>query len=206
MIIYSADIKDFDDEFFNASINNCPEHKMEFLHNSRNLTTKRESILAWSIVSCLCDIDVKKIINNKQGKPFIQDSDKYFSISHSNGKVVVATGKTQVGIDIEFNNIPSDGLIERVLSENEIKVLKNSDDTAVIFTRFWTLRESLTKLKGESIFDNLRNLDFSEFINLDKFSIYDRYFKFFSIDNYSVSVCFEKDDEVVLKKITQVDF
>ena len=206
MTIYYSDIENFDDEFFSSSTAYYPEKKKHSMLNSKNETAKRESILAWRIVSEFCK-GKGEVLENEHGKPYFEKGGSFFSISHSVGKVIVAVDEHEVGADIQKIRHASDEVARRVLSENEIEVCSKSADKAFCFTKFWTLRECYTKFYGTSITQNLNSLDFSKFLDDESFSYKDLFFYSVKRGDFSVSVCSENSlDEIVFRQVNQTDF
>lgn len=120
---------------------------------------------------------------NEHDKPFIhQHPDIHFNISHCRHAVACAvsapplapdtpltphtpltpdtpdTPNTPVGIDIECTGRYKDGIAEYTCSAEELHTIRTSDDPDLAFTRLWTMKESLLKLIGTGITDNLKNI------------------------------------------------
>lgn len=81
----------------------------------------------------------------------------HFNISHSYDLIGLATGALEQGIDIESVRMQRmrDTLIRRVFGDKEYALYEAMDsleEKAYFFTQQWTLRESLIKLTGKSIF------------------------------------------------------
>jgi 4'-phosphopantetheinyl transferase len=84
------------------------------------------------------------------GKPDILGTHSlHFSMAHSDGVGVVATcAVAPVGVDLEIMS-PHEEVAERVLSENELRVLRAcSGDRAELFLKYWTGKEAFLKLWG----------------------------------------------------------
>jgi 4'-phosphopantetheinyl transferase len=110
------------------------------------------------------------IINiNEKGKPFINDSDIKFNVSHKGDFAVIAVVKnSEVGIDVENldNNIDYFRLIERFFTNEEkmnfTKLRPSSQRT--LFFRIWTMKEAFVKALGQDMvkFFNRFSVRFSE--------------------------------------------
>ena len=137
------------------------------------------------------DIVIKK---NEYGKPFIEDIDIYFNVSHSGHWVVGAIDKKPIGIDIE--EIKERGykkLAKRFFTEDENNYILEEDSLNRFF-RIWTMKESYIKTdgRGMSIPLNTYSIKFdSELITVDtKNELKDCLFKEYNIDEkYKLSVC-----------------
>lgn len=94
------------------------------------------------------------------GKPYIKARpDVHFNISHSHNSVVCIFSDSPVGIDIEHCRRITNTLISKVCSEEDIIHIKNSPCPEMEFCKLWTVKEAVAKLKGESVFDNIRDLN-----------------------------------------------
>ena len=73
--------------------------------------------------------DIKKIefIYNEFGKPYLKDSNLYFSLSHSNGIVALTISKEEVGLDIELIKEVKDNLARRIMNDDEYNLYQSLD-------------------------------------------------------------------------------
>ena len=112
---------------------------------------------------------------NEFGKPYFENSDIYFNISHSGSYASLAIGSSEVGIDIQkISDIP-----DRVM----MSFVGKTADTAEEKTRLWTEYESFSKLIGVGIpFDKSLKTDCA-------------FKSFFTPSGYVLSVCVKKEDE-----------
>ena len=98
---------------------------------------------------------------NEHGKPFIEGG-PYFSISHCKEGIAVAFDDQPIGIDIEAIRHANEDLIERVMREEEIRLIANSQQPIAdrTFTRLWTQKEAIVKAQGVGImsFEQLQGI------------------------------------------------
>lgn len=111
---------------------------------------------------------------NEFGKPSLPSGPE-FSLSHCRVGVVVAIDECPIGIDIETIRPYNDSLARRVMNEQEMRIIdeaavpldeasldgaadKSLDERAVMFTRLWTQKEAVLKLRGTGIVDDLRDV------------------------------------------------
>lgn len=94
---------------------------------------------------------------NEYGKPYLPAGPQ-FSISHCKSGVAVAIGESPVGVDIESIRTPGNGLIEKVMNDDEQVWIAAQSDLAVAFTTLWTQKEAVLKLRGTGIIDDLKNV------------------------------------------------
>lgn len=93
------------------------------------------------------------------GKPILEHSNKYISISHSKKIIAFASGPYNLGIDIEEISDRILRLQDRFLNNSEKKLFGNSKTS---LTLAWTIKESLFKIA-----DN-RKLSFKNELNILK--------------------------------------
>lgn len=92
------------------------------------------------------------------GKPYFRDHpDICFSISHCHKGIACAVMDRPVGIDIEEIQY-DDNLAEVILNPEELAIVRNADEPGIRFTEFWTKKESLLKLTGEGLRDNMKEV------------------------------------------------
>lgn len=205
MKIYFSNIKDFDENFFEKALEFIPPEKKEDICRFKNERAKKESLLGWYLFSLgMKENECRnfELSFSEKGKPYLKNSAFHFNISHSDGVVCCAFSKSEVGIDIEKPKPFSLSVVNRVLCENEKKLLEKSENKEETFIRFWTLKESILKQSGEGITAGLKALDFSPFVNEKKFVYKGMNFITGEIDGLMLSACLEeKESEFVLIKI-----
>lgn len=108
----------------------------------------------------------------ENGKPYIENSDIHFNISHSNDMVVCALSSKPVGIDIEKIRPINIKIAKRFFTNNEKIYLfgKDPDDTNYNtpppddmlkrFFEIWTAKEAYLKFTGKGIAEELNTLYF----------------------------------------------
>jgi len=101
---------------------------------------------------------------SENGKPFLEQGDVAFNVSHSGDWVVLAFGlKRRLGVDVEriAPRTHFDDLLERCFLPKEIAQIKAAADPLDLFFRFWVKKEAYVKACGSTLFQALK-LDFSE--------------------------------------------
>ncbi|WP_339924795.1 4'-phosphopantetheinyl transferase superfamily protein [uncultured Cyclobacterium sp.] len=151
------------------------------------------------LISRYLDIDVAQVSLNKgaNGKPYISPVHKlYFNISHSGDWVLIAFGSEELGVDLEniTGDFITDPLMAQCFHENEIKVIRTSDDPTAEFFKFWTRKEAFLKATGNGMVDELNQFTcmnaFQEFEFPSLSNKKNWYLKSFLMDNnYAVSLC-----------------
>ena len=110
------------------------------------------------------DIVIKEYDN---GKPYIENSDTQFNISHSNDLVVCAVCDRRVGIDVEKIRAINLSVAKRVCSEKELEFIFGRipmqsdfslcDDEEILkrFFELWTKKEAYAKCTGKGLSSGL---------------------------------------------------
>ena len=92
----------------------------------------------------------------EHGKPVLEGySDIHFNLSHCQEAVACVVSTHLVGIDIEMVDSYDEALLPTTMNEKEQQMILESPHPESTFIRFWTMKESLLKLTGEGITDNL---------------------------------------------------
>ncbi len=94
------------------------------------------------------------------GKPFIQDSELRFSMSHTHGAICAAFGgEGEIGVDVELRSRRvNEELYKRVLCKEERLHTTSNED----FLRFWVKKEAFLKRLGVGITRDLRGINSPE--------------------------------------------
>lgn len=105
---------------------------------------------------------------NEYGKPYLKSGPE-FSISHCKNAIAVAVDEWPIGIDVESIRPYNESLALRVMNEAEMKEIEDAaelpyegagdlDMKALAFTRIWTQKEAVLKLRGTGIIDDLKQV------------------------------------------------
>lgn len=106
---------------------------------------------------CGIDGDIS-FVYGPSGKPGLAGhEDIHFNISHCSGCVACAIGDSPVGIDVEDIQY-DEALVDAVLNGDEAAMVRSAEKPAVEFTRLWTMKESLLKMTGEGIRDDMKGV------------------------------------------------
>ena len=122
-----------------------------------------------------------KISESINGKPYIDNSNIFYNISHKNKMVGLIISDSEVGLDIEYvdtENIKRKSTLKYFFTEKERESITNNEELLTL----WTKKESYIKLNGGMLRDAI-GLDINN-INV----IYDT----FKLDNYIITVCKSK--------------
>lgn len=122
------------------------------------LDDKKRSIagemLARRAISECCDIEEEQIAfkEAENGKPYAENLNIHFNISHSDDVVICAVSDEPVGVDIEKIREIDLKVAHRVFNSKECDyVFEDKDKTYERFFEIWTRREAYAKLSGDGI-------------------------------------------------------
>lgn len=122
-----------------------------------------------------------KILKSKNGKPYLENSNIFYNISHKNKMVGLIISDSEVGLDIEYvdtENIKRKSTLKYFFTEKERESITNNEELLTL----WTKKESYIKLNGGMLRDAI-GLDINN-TNV----IYDT----FKLDNYIITICKNK--------------
>lgn len=122
-----------------------------------------------------------KILKSKNGKPYLENSNIFYNISHKNKMVGLIISDSEVGLDIEYidtESIKRQSTLKYFFTEKERESITNNEELLTL----WTKKESYIKLNGGMLRDAI-GLDINN-INV----IYDT----FKLDDYIITICKSK--------------
>ena len=147
-----------------------------------------------------------QIRRHAYGKPYIKDySQIHYNISHSGEWVVVAIGKSPIGIDVENRREDWDLIGERVFSESEKYWSQNSYKRKAIL---WTIKEAYVKYLGIGLSKSLNSfsIDIKRKIITEVQKPFQTSFDYFVLDNdYLCSECGYTKGAYYSRKVCQAE-
>ncbi len=111
-------------------------------------------ILAKVAVKKTFGIDIAKQVfaYHEHGKPYLLNyPDICFNISHSGYYVACVVSDNAVGIDVQEINAYNPNVAKKVCTKQELEQIENSADKASEFTKLWTQKEAVLKMRGTGI-------------------------------------------------------
>jgi hypothetical protein len=126
------------------------------------------------------DFEKIDILRTTNGKPYIEDANLNFNISHTGNYIIaiVRLGCDSVGIDMEMVQYKDrDKIINRFFQRDEVDYINSSDDKNLEFYKIWTKKEAFIK-------KNALNMTYISKINVLKEDIYT-----FVFGDKIVSIC-----------------
>ncbi|EMC00459.1 4'-phosphopantetheinyl transferase family protein [Streptococcus mutans] len=147
-----------------------------------------------------------QIRRHAYGKPYIKDySQIHYNISHSGEWVVVAIGKSPIGIDVENRREDWDLIGEQVFSESEKYWSQNSYKRKAIL---WTIKEAYVKYLGIGLSKSLNSfsIDIKRKIITEVQKPFQTSFDYFVLDNdYVCSECGYTKGAYYSRKVCQAE-
>jgi 4'-phosphopantetheinyl transferase len=158
---------------------NIDKNRLEKIRKSSNNLLKKEQLGANLLLNDILEnyffMDITKVeyIYNEYGKPYIKDSNLYFSLSHSNGVIALAVSKEEIGIDIELIKDVKDNLALKVMNEAEYNIYKglSKNDKISYFYEVWTSKEAYVKKLGTTLTLNPSNINIDTDVILKNINI-----------------------------------
>lgn len=181
-------------EFYDA----MSEEKKEAVNKLKKTETAMQRIIADGVLrkalSEAKGIKPEKIIfkYNEFGKPYAENVDVQFSVSHSEDAVICAVSENDTGIDIEKIRDVRFKVAERFATEKELEYIGENTER---FFEIWTLKEAYFKCIGTGLDANIKNVSFK--INGNKIECSEKGYKFeFSnaAEGYCCSICEKLSD------------
>ncbi len=149
------------------------------------------------ILSKYFGVDNFLIDSDENGKPYILNSDLHFNMSHSSDMVFCAVSYAEIGCDVQAVKEFNPKISKRFFTDFEDVLLLESTKQDRLFTKLWTLKESVLKQKGVGLSGGLSSYDFSAKLYEDDFSAFGLFFKTFFIKDYCFSVCSQRREVAV---------
>ena len=95
---------------------------------------------------------IKKTENQK---PYVDNKNVFFSLSHTYGMVVCAVSDKEIGIDIEkitpYDMSKIKRIAGRFFTNGERETLAKDNFDSITFLKIWTRKESYIKLRGKNL-------------------------------------------------------
>lgn len=163
-------------------LNLLDEKKQQSILLYKNDSDKINSILGYTLLYLLLKDElgtwIKPIIKF-DGKPsLIYPKGYHFNISHSGNFVCCVLSKCEIGLDVELVKDYKDKLSRYVSNDDEYEMIINSENKDKSFTSLWTKKESIIKLKGNSITNHLKEVITDDVV-----------FETIDFNDYMMSIC-----------------
>lgn len=162
--IYVWDITETEEELL--AMGSIPSEELEELSLIRSESRRKEKLAERALLNTIFE-DKVYLGHHDNGKPFLQNSLREISISHSRRFVAIITHPSEdLGIDIECLDRDFSAVEAKALSEDEIDDLADNKRN-VQLAIYWCTKEALFKRMS------LMEVDFAEQIEVDRFRVHD---------------------------------
>ena len=95
----------------------------------------------------------------EHGKPSIAGRpDIHFNLSHCREAALCGVSNQPIGVDVESVKQAKDSLVNYTMNEDEAALIHQSDNPGLVFTQLWTMKESVMKLTGQGINNQLKDV------------------------------------------------
>lgn len=163
---YFIDIDEIEKLDYKEVFSTLPLYRQKKIDSLQNENDKKLSFLA----GYLLKKELKKLgfagkdnevtIDNYGKEHLPKSCNLFFSLSHSNTKVMLVISDCDVGCDIEFIKKRNLNIADRFFTVNEKDLVYFSNDPTLTLIRIWTLKESYLKLKGIGLSQPLSSVEF----------------------------------------------
>ncbi len=128
-----------------------------------------------------------EIYKEKNGKPFLNISNLYISISHSYDCLIIGFSNCLIGIDIEKVRSCNTRLLDRIINDNEKDYTMDKNEYLIYL---WTRKESYVKMTGEGIKGFFKNIPLDYDKNIVTRNI------LINNNKYYYSICLEEQEDI----------
>ncbi len=141
-----------------------PQWRRERVMRLRRENDRRQSVAAWLLLRRCCHdvlgLDaVPDVAHTATGKPYFPTlPGVHFNLSHCPEAVACVMADEPIGIDIEAVTPLDIDVARHVFNDEELCQVLADECPQLAFTRLWTMKESLLKLNGEGISNDLKPL------------------------------------------------
>lgn len=202
MNIYICDINDFD---ISDGYELLTEERKNKLNDYKRIDDKKRVLVSGLLLKYILQDKICDLKYNEYGKPYIEDSNLHFNISHSGHYCIIGVSTSNIGIDIEEKKPFYENAIHRCLNELEIEYY-NNNKSLLTFYKIWTAKESIIKTLGKTIYNNIKEITSLPLTNgYYTFKDEKYYLEWIDKDNYVICVCLKEEDEINIKSFTKYE-
>ena len=104
------------------------------------------------------------IIKDEFGKPHIAGSNKFISLSHTEGYAGVIISDKQCGVDVHKLETRIEKIAPKFINKEEWKCLLDGEERLAQIHLFWSAKEALYKFYGKKLLDFREHMHIKPFI------------------------------------------
>ncbi len=208
MLLYCDEIYSINEEEYKLLYELMPLSRKEKIRRYRKKEDQILGVASYALLrytmylSGISEV-VYDFATNERGKPYIVSNEFYFNLSHTGNAIACVVEPTEVGVDIQERIQKFDKISRKVCTSAEMEKITKSELPSDYFTKLWALKESYVKCIGTGIWDNLSQIDFSDFVGENQ-KCHGHYFTVKEEKDYCVSVC-SADRYVEMRKVAIED-
>lgn len=105
-------------------------------------------------------IECREILRDEMGKPYFENGELHFNVSHSGEYLAIAISKSAVGIDIQETKNIREGMYRKVVQPQEQELIGENRQND--FLRLWSLKESFVKAEGKGLRISMKDYYFEK--------------------------------------------
>lgn len=151
-----------DEEELKEILGSLPQWRRDVAMRYKHLAGQRESAMAY-VALCKALRDgfgitcQPRFAYNEHGKPYLVDyPNLHFSMSHCATAAGCIVSEQPCGLDIERIRPAKERLVAYTMNEAEQGEIANDANHDLAFTKLWTRKEAVLKLKGTGIATDLK--------------------------------------------------
>lgn len=192
-------INDFDSTEIEIFLQKCNKSELNYIEKIKNDKKRKQTIIGKMLLDILLKDEYNinyfntNIKYNKNGKPFIDNSNIFFNISHSHDFVACIVSDNEIGIDIEKTKLLDENIINLFSSNSEKEaILASKKSYNKKFLQLYSLKEAYLKMNGD-IISNINYVNF--FYQNRKWYCSDKNVKLKLINDvkdYVIAICYKK--------------
>lgn len=158
--IYFCDVSPLEDEIlYSEYYSKCSNGRKEKtdrlrLKKDKQLSVGAEYILRYACKDFGIDFYKQNILYGEKSKPYFENCDINYNISHSGNFAMCIMSYSEVGCDIEKRAVYNLDTAQRFFHKNETEMLcecKTDEEMSTLFCKIWTLKESYIKCCGKGL-------------------------------------------------------
>lgn len=190
MVYIFDEVDCFTDEDYYFMLSLASEERRKKSLGYRFMSDRKISLLAYLLLVYALRYEYRiyqtpEFLFGEYVKPYLKDSDIFFSLSHTGKGVMCAVGGYEIGCDIE-SRVPYVLTADGIFSRAEMDRIGEDRD---MFTSIWTLKEAYGKCLGFGLMKDLARVDFSMHINEECFQYEDTWLFHTRKNGLFYSVC-----------------
>lgn len=157
-------IQDFDAADIARITLTLPQWRQEAANRFRHLQGRRECVLSYielcrALQTHYGITEMPAFAQQQHGKPYLPEYPTlHFSLSHCREAVGCLLSTRPCGLDIERIREAKVALVRYTMNENEQQNILSAPCPDLAFTRLWTQKEAVFKLRGTGIHGDIRQI------------------------------------------------